>query len=533
VTGWNIADTLEVVAQKVPESVAVIHGSRRLSWAELDARAERLAGYLVDHGLKRQDKVAQYLHNCPEYIESMLGALKASLVPVNTNYRYRAAELTYLWRDAQARAVVFGSSFTATIELMRDEVPDVAVWLWVDEGDGVCPSWAQPYEEVVTTPVATRHWDRDGDDIVLLYTGGTTGMPKGVMWRQDDLLVVLGNAANGKYPDTVDLDYARSRVATNGRRHLTAAPLMHGAGCFTCIPILARGGAIVLLEGSSFDAVELLDTVERESVHSVSWVGDAFAAPVVDALSREPDRWRLDSWSVVTSGGVLFSDDLKQRLIDLVPGLLIADVYGSSEAVAAARSVTTGRGETASPRVFARTATLRVLGEDNEEVGPGMVGMLAYGGRQPLGYFRDDVKTAATFRSIDGAHFLLTGDFATVDDAGLITVLGRGSSCINTGGEKVYPEEVEEVLKRHPAVQDVVVVGVPDDRLGERVAAAVEVAAGAELDLDELVEFARPVLAGFKVPRRLQIVGKVVRGPNGKIDYTAARAIFATEPVGA
>jgi 3-oxocholest-4-en-26-oate---CoA ligase len=531
VTGWNIADVLEAVAAEVPGSAAVICGGRRLTWATFDARAERLAAYLVDSGVQRQDKVVQYLRNCPEYLESMFAALKASLVPVNTNYRYRPAELTYLWRDAEARAVVFGSSFTATIEQMRHEVADVKVWLWVDEGVGECPAWAQPYEQIAATPVPARQWARDGDDLVLLYTGGTTGMPKGVMWRQDDLFVVLGNAANGKYPDEADLGYARSRVAANGRRHLTAAPLMHGAGCFTCIPIMARGGAVVLLENPSFDPIELLDTVERDSVHSVSWVGDVFAGPVVEALSREPGRWRFGSWSVVTSGGVLFSDELKQRLLELVPGLLIADVYGSSEAVAAARSVSTGKGGTTPPRVFTRTATVRVLREDGRDVDPGEVGMVAYGGRQPLGYYRDEAKTAAAFQVFGGARFLLTGDFATVDAEGLITVLGRGSSCINTGGEKVFPEEVEEVLKQHPAVRDVVVVGLPDRRLGEQVAAVVELTPGHQLDVSGLMAFARPVLAGYKVPRQLQVVGKVVRGPNGKVDYQAARAVFAADQV--
>jgi acyl-CoA synthetase (AMP-forming)/AMP-acid ligase II len=531
VTGWNIADVLEAVADEVPESAAVISGERQLTWAAFDARAECLAAYLVDSGLHRQDKVVQYLRNCPEYIESMFAALKASLVPVNTNYRYRPAELVYLWRDAEARAVVFGSSFTGTIEQMRHEVPDIRVWLWVDEGGGECPAWAEPYEQIATTPVAARPWARDGDDLVLLYTGGTTGMPKGVMWRQDDLFLVLGNAANGKYPDEPDLGYARSRVAANGRRHLTAAPLMHGAGCFTCIPIMARGGGVVLLEKPSFDPVELLDTVERDSVYSVSWVGDVFAGPVIEALSREPGRWRLDSWSVVTSGGVLFSDALKQRLLELLPGLLIADVYGSSEAVAAARSVSTGKGGTASPRVFSRTATVRVIREDGGDVEPGEVGMVAYGGRQPLGYYRDETKTAASFRVIAGERFLLTGDFATVDAEGLITVLGRGSSCINTGGEKVFPEEVEEVLKQHPAVRDVVVLGLPDQRLGEQVAAVVEITPGHQLDAAGLAAFARPVLAGYKVPRQVRVVEKVDRGPNGKVDYPAARAVFTGEEV--
>jgi acyl-CoA synthetase (AMP-forming)/AMP-acid ligase II len=224
---------------------------------------------------------------------------------------------------------------------------------------------------------------------------------------------------------------------------------------------------------------------------------------------------------------------LKKRLLELLPSLLIADVYGSSEAVAAARSVSTSKAGTASPRVFARTATVRVLGEDGRDVEPGEVGMVAYGGRQPLGYYRDEAKTAAMFQVIDGARFLLTGDFATVDAEGLITVLGRGSSCINSGGEKIYPEEVEEVLKRHPVVRDVVVVGLPDQRLGEQVAAVIEVVPGNELDVEGLIAFAREVLAGYKVPRQVRVVDKVVRGPNGKVDYQAARAVFAAEAIGA
>jgi acyl-CoA synthetase (AMP-forming)/AMP-acid ligase II len=538
VTGWNIADVLDVVAAQVPDSPAVIQGPRRLTWADLDRRAERIAEYLVDAGLQRQDKVAQYLRNCPEYIESMYAALKASLVPVNTNYRYRPAELTYLWQDAEARAVVFGSSYAPVIEQMRHEVPEIRVWLCVDEGDGRCPSWAVPYEQVPTTPQVDplRRWQRNGDDLVLLYTGGTTGMPKGVMWRQDDLLVVLGNAANGNYPDEPDLEFARSRVATRGRRHLTAAPLMHGAGCFTCIPILARGGAVVVLENQSFDATELLDTVERESVYSVSWVGDAFARPVLAALQNEPNRWNLESWRVITSGGVLFSDDVKRGLLDRVPGVLIADVYGSSEALAAARSVSTKNDDPAapkSPRAFSRTSSIRVFTEDGRDVQPGEVGIVAYGGRQPLGYFRDEAKTAAAFRVVGGARFSITGDFATVDADGMITVLGRGSSCINTGGEKVYPEEVEEVLKRHDSVEDVVVLGVPDERLGEQVVAVVETAGAQVLDTEALTAFARAALASYKVPRRMIVVDRVTRGANGKVDYAAARAVFADESVGA
>jgi acyl-CoA synthetase (AMP-forming)/AMP-acid ligase II len=529
-TGWNIADVLEAVAREVPESPALICGDRRFSWSELDTRAENVARHLHGAGLRRQDKVVQYLRNCPEYLESFIAALKASLVPVNTNYRYGPAELTHLWDDADARAVVFAASFTATIEQMREFVPGVLSWLWVDDGTGTCPSWATPYEGAATETARPpqRGWERDGDDIVLLYTGGTTGLPKGVMWRQDDLFMKLGNASNGRYPDTPDVAYAASRVASRGRRHLPAAPLMHGAGCLTCLPVLARGGAAVLLEQTSFSAEELLDTVEREQVNSVGWVGDAFAKPVLAALDSNPQRWDLASWSIVTSGGVLFSDEVKRGLIRHIPGLLIADVYGASETLEAARSISTA----ASPQAPARSFTVgngaAVFNEDDIEVSPGSgeVGRVAFAGRLPLGYYKDPVKSAANFRTLNGRRFSMTGDYATVEADGRITMLGRGSACINTGGEKVYPEEVEEVLKRHPAVEDVAILGVPDDRFGEKIAAAVQLAPGFELDVDDLREHVRAHLAAYKAPRLFVAVEQVTRGASGKVDVPAVRALL-------
>ncbi|MCW2756977.1 MAG: fatty-acid--CoA ligase, partial [Nocardioidaceae bacterium] len=305
--GWNIADVLGVVAHEVPDADAVISGDRRTSWSSLMERSENVARHLTAAGLPRQATVVQYLRNRLEYVESFVAALTGSFVPVNTNFRYGPKELAYLWDDCQAGAVVFAGEFTETIEKMRADVPDVAIWIWVDDGHGACPDWATSYESVAAAPPAQSVdlWPRDGDDLVLIYTGGTTGLPKGVMWRQDDLFVQLLNAANGRYPDVPDLELARAKVSTRGRRHLPAAPLMHGAGCLTCIPFLARGGAIVLLEESSFRATDLLDAIEREGVHSVGWVGDAFARPVLDALDAEPARWDLASWKVITSGGVL------------------------------------------------------------------------------------------------------------------------------------------------------------------------------------------------------------------------------------
>jgi 3-oxocholest-4-en-26-oate---CoA ligase len=527
--GWNIADVLDVVANEVPESPAVISGKRLFSWREFDTRAQNVAYHLAATGLTRQDKVAQYLRNCPEYIESFVAALKASMVPVNTNYRYGPAELTYLWTDAEARAVIFAASFTETIEQMRRQVPGVIRWLWVDDTGGDCPEWATSYEDAAAdVPAARQAWDRDGDDLVLLYTGGTTGLPKGVMWRQDDLFVKLGNASNGRYPDAVDLDYARSRIASRGRRHLPAAPLMHGAGCLTCLPVIARGGTVVLLENRSFSAEELLDTVEREGVNSVGWVGDAFAKPVLAALDAAPSRWDLSSWSIVTSGGVLFSDEVKRGLIRHVPGLLIADVYGASETLEAARSVVTGESDHTPARSFVVGNGAVVLNDEDIEVVPGSgeVGRVAFSGRLPLGYYRDRAKTEATFRQVNGRRYSMTGDYAVVEADGRVTVLGRGSSCINTGGEKVYPEEVEEVLKRHPAVEDVAVLGIPDERFGERITAAVQLTPGFELDVVGLRDHVRQHLAGYKIPRTVVAVDRLVRGPSGKVDQLAVRALL-------
>src|ERR1700688_4825819 len=286
-SGWNLADILEVVAREVPEAPAIIQGVRVVSFASLDSRAASVAAFLTGRGIGRQAKVAQYLRNGPEYLESIVACFKGSFVPLNTNYRYGASELTYLWNNADTAVVLFHGSYADTIESMREQVPSVRLWLMVDDGSGLCPGWAMPYEPApngeLPAETAAPH-ARSGDDLVLLYTGGTTGLPKGVMWRQDDLFVKLGNASNGRYPDVPDLDYARKRVASHGRRHLPAAPLMHGAGCLTCLPVIARGGAAVLLAEPAFRAGELLDTIERHRVNSVGWVGDAFARPVLAEL---------------------------------------------------------------------------------------------------------------------------------------------------------------------------------------------------------------------------------------------------------
>lgn len=526
-TGWNIADVLEVVAREVPDAPAVTQEERELTWRELDDRSSRLAGYLASRGHRPGEHVAQYLRNCPEYLESLIATIKGAMVPVNTNYRYGPDELAYLWGNAEATAVVFQGSYGTIVEQTLDRVPGIRTWLWVDDGTGPCPPWATSYAEAAAYdgPLATV--TRSGDDLILLYTGGTTGMPKGVMWRQDDLFMLLGAATNGKYGDEQDLAFAASRVARPGRVHLPAAPLMHGAGCFTCIPFLARGGSIALLSSPSFDAIELLDTVERRRVTSVSWVGEVFARPVLDALRADPGRWDLSSWRTVTSGGMAFTEDTKRGLAELLPELVIADVYGSSEVLSAARSVSSRSSGVQRSGSFRAGPVVTVLRDDGTVIPPGTgeAGLLAFGGRQPLGYWRDEAKTATTFRTVEGKRWAVPGDLATVDADGTISLIGRGSTCINTGGEKVFPEEVEAAVRRFPGVVDVVVVGVPDERFGEQVAALVQTQPEVVLDQGKLLAHVGTLLAHYKVPRRVVQVELVPRGPNGKPDLAAAKAM--------
>jgi 3-oxocholest-4-en-26-oate---CoA ligase len=526
-TDWNFADVWETVADAVPHAPALVHGGRRLSWAEVERRANGVAASLLDAGAQRQDKVAHYLYNCPEYLESTFAIVKVGLVPVNTNYRYTEDELVYLWDNAEAVAVIFHGTFAERIEHLQARVPRVRQWLWVDDGTGPCPSWATPYEaaagshpERVAAP-----WGRSGDDLYLLYTGGTTGMPKGVMWRQDDLFARL-NAGNFiRVPEHGGLEGVRNVLTGSGPVHLPACPLMHGTGSFTSMAAMAVGGCVVTLTSRRFDPVELLDTVDRENVNVVAIVGDAFAKPILAALDEHPGRWRLSTLLAIVSSGVMWSEETKRAMLRHRPTMMLVDAFSSSEALGMGTSVSSGTEAQATAR-FSLNDDVRVLDpETGKDVvaGSGDVGVLALGGRNPLGYYRDETKSAATFKEIDGVRYAIPGDYATVSADGAIQLLGRGSVVINTGGEKVFPEEVEEVLKRHPAVRDAVAVGVPDERFGQAVAAVVECRPGAEVSESELIEHVRAHLAAYKAPRRIRFVDTVGRSPAGKVDYARLR----------
>lgn len=526
--GWNYADIWETLAYSQPQSLALLHGEETISWKEFEQRSNGLARFLLDAGCEHQDKVAFYLHNGPAYLETFFACSKASLVHVNTNFRYGKKELIYLWDNADTAAVVFHGTYTETIEDLRADVPGIHTWLWVDDNNGECPDWATPYEQAVATPThAAVHGaeGRSGDDLILLYTGGTTGMPKGVMWRQEDLILATDASNRIELPPIPDLDeHGRSPSVANrvvsrpGPRSVPACPLMHGTGLFNSFTTLSLGGSIATLTETRLSIPELLNTIEQKQVKSIFIVGDAFAKPILDAIDAEPARWDLSSLRVILSSGVMWGNATKQGLLGHYPKLILVDTYGSSEAMGVGSSVSSST-DTAKTASFQLSDKATVIDDEGNlvEPGSGVRGRIGVRGHNPIGYYKDEEKTAATFPLVNGVRYSIPGDYATVEADGSIILLGRGSVCINTAGEKVFPEEVEEVLKQFEGIADAVAIGLPDDRFGQSVNAVVEAKAG--LDTQAAIDHVKTELARYKAPKRIFVVESLDRAANGKIDY--------------
>lgn len=536
-SGWNFADIWEEVAKAAPDRPAQIQGDRVISWRDFDRRANALAAHLLAAGLGRQAKVAAYLYNAPEYLESYFAAFKAGLAPVNTNYRYEPEELFYLFDNADAEAIVFHAGFADRLDAIRSRLTKVKSWIAVADQGAPIPDWAVEYESIAARGAdrAVAPWGRSGDDLLLLYTGGTTGMPKGVMWRQDDLFQVLGGGGNalleippvetvaelgdrirsGKAGD-IDLPPPSSLVA--------ACPLMHGTAQFSSFGSMVGGGAIISLPSRRFDAVELWDEVCRLKASSISIVGLAFATPMLEVLDANPGRWDLGCVVRIGSSGTVWSHDNKQALLRHLPaGAMLFDSLGSSEAVGLGGS-TSVAGVEAQTAQFLVGPNSAVFKEDGTRVEPGSGerGLVAVGGFIPVGYYKDPDKSAKTFQIFEDRRWSVPGDFAEVNEDGTIKLLGRGSQVVNTGGEKVFPEEVEEALKTHPDVRDAVVVGIPDSRFGEKVCAVVDVGDATPPSLADLTAHLKGQLADYKAPRSL-VIAPVVRAANGKVDYKAVR----------
>jgi acyl-CoA synthetase (AMP-forming)/AMP-acid ligase II len=531
-SGWNLAEIWEHNADRFPDAIAQLQGDQTFTWRQFDHRADGVAAALLQAGALHQDKVAHYLYNCPAYLESMFAMFKAGLVPINTNYRYTDDELTYLWTNSDAVAVVFHGTFTERCAAMRHRVPSVHTWIWVDDGTEACPEWAIDYQAAATSAAVrtVAPWGRSPDDLYILYTGGTTGFPKGVMWRQDDLIGSLDASSKQPLPAAPGWDKFDARVAKPGPRNLPAAPLMHGTGAFNAMWNLVLAGSVLTNEGRHFDPVELLDNIQRYRVNSMSIVGDAFAKPVLRTLDAEPDRWDISSLRVIVSSGVIWSAETKAGLLRHNQRLIMLDSLGSSEAIGMASNTTTA--DTPAAAAGAPTSKFRlgpntkVLTENGIEVQPGSGehGRVALRGRTPVGYYNDEAKSAATFITFEGVRWSIPGDWAEVEADGTLRLHGRGSQCINTGGEKVFPEEVEEVLKTHPSIADAAVVGVPDERFGEAITAFVEPMPDTTIDEAAVIAHVRTMLAAYKSPKRVLSISTIGRAANGKLDYQRLKA---------
>jgi len=520
---FNLADVFESVADVCPDRTAVATPNRDVTFAELDERANRLAHHLEEQGIGAGDHVALLLQNGTEYLEAMLGAFKLRAVPINVNYRYVERELAYLLADADAVALVGHRRFLERVEAAGDACPKLRHLVSVDDGSTAPLGQSVEYESALASasPARPSGIERSGDDLFIAYTGGTTGLPKGVVWRHEDLFFgALGGGTSPVEPPADSPADVPARVKEDHTALLVVPPLMHVAAQWAAFSMLVQGNTVVLTSPGAFDPVEILGLIAANRVMTCLVVGDAMARPLADAMASEDQPHDLTSLRVVASGGAGLSTAVKEELRSQLPDLIITDGYGSTETgVAGFQASLPGQKERS--RAFNMDATTTVLDDDGVPVSPGSgtVGRLARRGHLPMGYYNDEEKTAATFREIDGVRWVLPGDMATVESDGTITLLGRGSVSINTGGEKVFPEEVEEIVIGHPSVFDALVIGLPDQRWGSSVTAVVSLRPDAALELSQLREHCRADLADYKLPRRLVVVPAISRGPNGKPDY--------------
>ena len=533
---WNLADLFESVVDVVGDREALVvpnafGGPRRFSYAALDERANRLAHALAGQGVRPGDKVGIYGYNSNEWVEAQWAAWKLRAVPVNVNYRYVESELRYLFDNADVVALVHGAEFAPHIAAVRSDCPMLQTCLAYDDGSGVDSSVCDALDYEVTLGGASPErgfGTRSGDDLYMLYTGGTTGLPKGVMWRQEDFFkATIGPIMTTTTPPLVnESDVPERAAAAQPAPSLPVAPLMHGAAQWSSIVNPLGGDTLVLSAARSLDPAEVWGIVSAERAVVMSLVGDAQARPLADGLEALGGSVDLSSLFLISSGGAILSPSVKARLSELLPNVFIFDAIGASET--GFQGTGSGADSHGRPQFTFGDHTL-VIDDDGVPTTPGdgRVGRLVRRGHLPLGYYKDDVKTAETFPTINGERWVVPGDMAIAEADGMITLLGRGSVSINSGGEKIFPEEVELVLKGHPDVFDAVVVGVADERWGERVAAVIAPRGDARPSVEELRGFAKALLAAYKLPKEVHYVDEMVRSPSGKADYRWAKAIVA------
>ncbi len=528
---FSLADLFESVVDTVPERLALVAGEARRSYRELDQRANRLANHLAAQGLGRDDHIGIYATNCVEWVEAMWACFKLSAVPVNINFRYVEDELRYIFDNADLKAVIYQRSYGQLLDTIRSDLPLLQHFVMIEDGSGIKNSIAQAadYEQAMATASAERPSQaRSGDDRYMLYTGGTTGMPKGTLWRHEDLFYGALQGGNPAGEPIKSPDELPGVVAANANPYaaLCPAPMMHGGGMWYCMIYQLSGNCFVLYTNARFEADTVLRLAERERVINLIVVGDAMARPIADAL--EGGSYDTSSLFVIGSGGAILSPAVKNKLKTLLPNVLIFDSFGASETGSAGMVMDQDKKESAGPR-FTLSPTTKILDEQTlEPIEPGSdnVGLLAKSGAIPYGYYKDEAKTAATFKTdARGTRWVIPGDYARVLADGSIQLLGRGSMCINSGGEKIYPEEVEAALKAHPAIFDAGVVGVADSRFGAKVVAMVQAREGMHIEVQDITRFCREKLAGYKCPREIIAVDAVPRTPAAKPDYRKLKAL--------
>jgi len=521
---WNYGDILDAADQVAPPSrLALVHGAKTTTWGQFRKRTNNLARALRARGIETGAKVAFYMRNAPEYSESIAAGFKARLTHVNVNYRYVDHELVYLLDNADAAVVIYAAEFAPRVDAIRAKLPRVALWIEVTDGNRGSED-AIAYEALVEEgDGAPLGIERSGDDMLFLYTGGTTGMPKGVMWRHHDLWCVLGAGGNpriGTPPSANLADYVERIRREPPPVNLPLPPLMHGTGLLSAINAMTHAGTCVTLPGRSFDAQVALAAIDRHRVTAATIVGDAFARPIVEALDAANGRYDFSSLKSINSSGVMWTREIKAGLLRHNPELVLVDGFSSSEAIGLGSSVMT-KSATVEVAKFTLGPSCRVF-DDQMRLVPvqaGATGMVGVAGFLPVGYYKDAEKTARTFPVVDGVRYSIPGDWVRIEADGSLTLLGRGSNCINTAGEKVFPEEVEEAIKAHPSVADALVVGVADERWGQSITAVVQLVAGEALDEIALKDFLKRELAGYKVPKRILAKDDLERAPNGKANY--------------
>jgi 3-oxocholest-4-en-26-oate---CoA ligase len=535
----HFATVWESIADVIPDVPSIKHAGVTRSWAEYDDRAARIAAAFTNAGLGPNSKIGLYMYNGNEYLEAQFGGFKMRGVPVNVNYRYLDEELWYLLDNSDAEALVFHSSLADRVARVIDRLPKMKLLIEVDDGNARQIDAAIPYEDVIAAHDPMPRITRAEDDVYMLYTGGTTGMPKGVMYAIGGLTAgfatagfpLLGLPAPTEASEIAGL-VTQAIAADNQLISVPCAPLMHGTGVWlgAFIPQLA-GGLVVSLSSRSLDPHEVLSVTQTERATNLVIVGDSFAKPLLRAIDEAIEQgtpYDTSNLKLIISSGVMWTAEVKEQMLDRIPQAILLDAIGSSEGSMGMQI--SMRGLPIETAKFSQMPDTKVFTDDGRLVTPGSdeIGMIAAGGNVPIGYFKDPEKSARTFRVIDGVRYSFPGDYAKVDADGSLILLGRGSNVINTGGEKVYPEEVEEAVKRVPGVRDCLVVGVEDEKFGQAVTAVVSCDEGTTLDEAAVITEVKTQLAGFKAPKKIVFVSEIPRAPNGKADYKAAKLAVET-----